>query len=101
MRLAILTVSTAGAAGKRKDTSGDAIAEWARERTYEIAADPTKPFAPPKIEEPVPYLNFAPLQNAIAKLHRSAREYQRVAGSVPKPSSSRALATLPARRMPR
>ena len=38
MRLAILTVSTAGAAGKRKDTSGDAIAEWARERKYEIAA---------------------------------------------------------------
>ena len=36
MRIAILTVSTAGAAGKRKDTSGDAIAAWAREHTYEV-----------------------------------------------------------------
>src|SRR5881296_1010433 len=38
MRVAILTVSTAGAAGKRKDTSGDAIESWASEHTYEIAA---------------------------------------------------------------
>ncbi|HEY8174059.1 MAG TPA: MogA/MoaB family molybdenum cofactor biosynthesis protein [Gemmatimonadaceae bacterium] len=38
MRIAILTVSTAGAKGARKDTSGDAIAAWAREHKYEIAA---------------------------------------------------------------
>jgi molybdopterin adenylyltransferase len=36
MRLAILTISTAGARGERKDTSGDAIAAWARERKYEV-----------------------------------------------------------------
>ena len=38
MRIAIMTISTAGAAGKRKDTSGEAIEAWARDRTYEIAA---------------------------------------------------------------
>src|SRR5919106_6919398 len=38
MRVAILTISTAGARGERKDTSGDAITAWARERKYEIAA---------------------------------------------------------------
>jgi molybdenum cofactor synthesis domain-containing protein len=38
MRVAILTVSTAGAAGKRKDTSGDAIAEWVSSRKYKLAA---------------------------------------------------------------
>ena len=36
MRIAILTVSTAGAAGKRKDSSGDAIAAWALEHKFEI-----------------------------------------------------------------
>src|SRR5512132_2707502 len=38
MRVAILTVSTAGASGARKDTCGDAIVAWAREHKYEIAA---------------------------------------------------------------
>ena len=38
MRVAILTVSTAGGEGKRKDTSGDAIAAWAGERKHEVTA---------------------------------------------------------------
>ncbi|HEX7937914.1 MAG TPA: MogA/MoaB family molybdenum cofactor biosynthesis protein [Gemmatimonadaceae bacterium] len=38
MRVAILTVSTAGAQGKRKDTSGDAIAEWVGARQHSLAA---------------------------------------------------------------
>ncbi|MEX2152504.1 MAG: MogA/MoaB family molybdenum cofactor biosynthesis protein [Gemmatimonadaceae bacterium] len=38
MRIAILTISTAGARGDRKDTSGDAITAWAREHGYEVAA---------------------------------------------------------------
>ena len=38
MRIAILTISTAGAKGKREDTSGDAITSWARERNYDVAA---------------------------------------------------------------
>jgi molybdenum cofactor synthesis domain-containing protein len=38
IRLAILTVSTKGAAGERADTSGDAIAAWADARGYALAA---------------------------------------------------------------
>lgn len=38
MRVAILTISTAGARGERNDTSGDAIAAWTREHDYELAA---------------------------------------------------------------
>jgi molybdenum cofactor synthesis domain-containing protein len=38
MRLAILTISDAGHRGERADTSGDAIAAWARERGYLLAA---------------------------------------------------------------
>jgi molybdopterin adenylyltransferase len=38
MRVAILTISDAGAKGERADTSGDAIAAWAGERGYAIAS---------------------------------------------------------------
>jgi len=38
MRIAILTISDAGARGERADTSGDRIAGWARDRGSEIAA---------------------------------------------------------------
>jgi molybdenum cofactor synthesis domain-containing protein len=38
VRLAILTISDAGHRGARADTSGDAIAAWARERGYPLAA---------------------------------------------------------------
>jgi molybdopterin adenylyltransferase len=37
MRVAILTISDAGARGERADTSGDAAESWARARGYEIA----------------------------------------------------------------
>jgi molybdopterin adenylyltransferase len=38
VRLALLTISDAGHRGERPDTSGDAIASWAAERGYTIAA---------------------------------------------------------------
>lgn len=38
MRVAILTISDAGARGERADTSGDAAEAWARTRGYDIAA---------------------------------------------------------------
>lgn len=38
MRMAILTISSAGARGERADGSGDAIAAWCAERGYAIAA---------------------------------------------------------------
>lgn len=38
MRLAILTISDAGARGERADRSGDAIAEWSAARGYRVAA---------------------------------------------------------------
>jgi molybdopterin adenylyltransferase len=37
MRIAVLTISTAGSRGERNDTSGDAIVAWAASRGYEIA----------------------------------------------------------------
>ncbi|HET8797833.1 MAG TPA: M28 family metallopeptidase [Thermoanaerobaculia bacterium] len=46
-----------------------------RERTAELAADPTKPFVAPKPVEEVPHLELAPLQNAVARLAKSARAF--------------------------
>jgi molybdopterin adenylyltransferase len=38
IRVAILTISDAGSRGERADTSGDAVAAWAAERGYTVAA---------------------------------------------------------------
>jgi molybdopterin adenylyltransferase len=38
VRVAVLTISDAGARGERADTSGDAIVTWASERGYTLAA---------------------------------------------------------------
>ena len=38
MRVALLTISDAGARGERADVSGDAIATWASERGYSLVA---------------------------------------------------------------
>jgi N-acetylated-alpha-linked acidic dipeptidase len=46
-----------------------------RERTLELAADPTLTFVPLPPRDEVPHLNFAPLRNARRKLEESARRY--------------------------
>lgn len=46
------------------------------DRSFELASDPRVPFAVPTPKAPVPYLNFAPLQNAVARLRTSARLFQ-------------------------
>ena len=40
---------------------------------YELAADPTETYLPPKRESIVPFFNFAPLDNALLKLRKSAK----------------------------
>ena len=45
------------------------------ERRWELAADPKETFVAPKPKATVPFLNFAPLQNAVAALKRSAAAY--------------------------
>ncbi|MCA1636194.1 MAG: M28 family peptidase [Acidobacteria bacterium] len=50
------------------------------DKTFEAVADPTEPFVAPKPEAPAPHLNFAPLQNALARLQESARLYHAALG---------------------
>jgi molybdopterin adenylyltransferase len=46
LRVAILTISDAGARGERKDTSGDAIAAWIAQRGYAVAGRTLVPDEP-------------------------------------------------------
>ncbi len=51
MRVAILTISDAGARGERADTSGDAIVRWAEGRGYSLADRALVPDEPARIGE--------------------------------------------------
>lgn len=44
---------------------------------YELAADPARTFVKPQKKEPVPYLDFSPLQNAVSKLDMSITELEK------------------------
>jgi N-acetylated-alpha-linked acidic dipeptidase len=44
-------------------------------RAYELAADPTKTYVVPTKKSAVPYLSFAPIQNALARMKRNAQSY--------------------------
>jgi N-acetylated-alpha-linked acidic dipeptidase len=46
-----------------------------QEQSYAAAFDPTQPYVLPKAEAPVPFLNFAPLENSLTQLQESARGY--------------------------
>jgi N-acetylated-alpha-linked acidic dipeptidase len=49
-----------------------------QDNVFAEVADPRKTFRAPKAQDPVPYLNFAPLENAVLHLQESAREYQKI-----------------------
>jgi len=43
------------------------------EKVFQLAADPTETYLPPEREAKVPFLNFAPLDNALLTLKQSAK----------------------------
>ncbi|MDH3733087.1 MAG: M28 family peptidase, partial [Gemmatimonadota bacterium] len=63
----------------REETArGNALIEAG---AYTLSADPTKTYVAPDAQEEVPYLNFAPVQNAIARLVESAKAYDQAVGT--------------------
>jgi N-acetylated-alpha-linked acidic dipeptidase len=61
------------------DATRDEIAEKNRrisDGTFRAVFDPTETFVMPLAEMPAPHLNFAPLQNALARLQESTKKYQ-------------------------
>lgn len=53
------------------ETNNNNIAEG----VYDLTLDPKKSFGPPPMRTPVPYFNFAPLKNALARLEQAANTY--------------------------
>ncbi len=45
---------------------------------FELAADPRKVFVKPKAKEAIPYLDFSPVQNSLAKLSNSITAFEAV-----------------------
>jgi len=59
---------------------------------WQAVQDPTQKLIAPKPKDAVPYLNFAPLQNALAKLQESAKNFQAATdGRQISPSSQKSL----------
>ena len=59
--------------GMRDDTTRHN--QLVRDDRFVVAADPTQTYVPPDAQDPVPHLNFAPLQNALAELAGSAEAH--------------------------
>jgi len=74
--------TVAGYLGEIKDltrTMRDETLELDREieeNAFAEVADPARTSQAPKAQDPVPYLNFAPLENAVSVLRTSAEVYQ-------------------------
>jgi N-acetylated-alpha-linked acidic dipeptidase len=47
------------------------------DRSFQLAADPAKTYVPPKRDVAVPVLNLAPLDNALLRLKKSAKAYDK------------------------
>ena len=47
------------------------------DKSFEAVFDPTKPYVAPRPEAPVPFFNFAALQNAFGRIEENARSYER------------------------
>ncbi len=52
-----------------------------KENRFQLASDPKEPFVQPEPMPEVPYLNFAPLENALATLEKSAAAYAQATAS--------------------
>ncbi len=64
------------------------------EGVFTATADPTKPYVPPTKEAVPPFLNFAPLDNAVVELKKSAEHYDKALKALVKsgiPSQDAAL----------
>jgi N-acetylated-alpha-linked acidic dipeptidase len=61
---------------KRKEA--EERARELEERSLVLAADPRETFVPPPPLEPVPFLELAPLDNAVARLGRAAEAFEKV-----------------------
>jgi N-acetylated-alpha-linked acidic dipeptidase len=57
-------------------TDAELEQKMAREKLYELAADPTLKVAPPILRSEVPYFDFSALDNSLVELRKKAEEFQ-------------------------
>ncbi|MGB6152912.1 MAG: transferrin receptor-like dimerization domain-containing protein, partial [Pricia sp.] len=79
---------------KETETMRDAVEKHngkVDKNVFELAADPSKPFVKPEKKETVPYLDFAPVQNAMATLKTSIDKYKSADLSKLSPEKRKAL----------
>nr|MDQ2971191.1 folate hydrolase [Acidobacteriota bacterium] len=62
-----------------KREAAEEQAKQSAEGVPDAIADPREPMAPAKVEMPVPFFDFSPLENASDALARAAREFERAA----------------------
>lgn len=60
-----------------------------QQKMYTLAADPKETFIAPKPKDPVPFLNFADLQNAMATLEKDASAFSDAMAKNPTPTTDR------------
>jgi N-acetylated-alpha-linked acidic dipeptidase len=60
---------------EEKRKSAEELDKLLDQNVFVLAADPTRVVLPPAREPAVPYLNFAPLDNAVPRLKASAKAY--------------------------
>ncbi|HUI10976.1 MAG TPA: transferrin receptor-like dimerization domain-containing protein, partial [Bacteroidota bacterium] len=53
-----------------------------REKAFALAADPTETWVDPPLKDPVPHLDFAPLENAVDRLQRSTARFVEASGAL-------------------
>jgi N-acetylated-alpha-linked acidic dipeptidase len=59
-----------------------------REKQFTYAADPLIQYFPPKPKDDVPYLDFSPLQNALATLEQATEEFKKLESMNPVPNTN-------------
>jgi N-acetylated-alpha-linked acidic dipeptidase len=60
---------------EKRRAKSETLAQLLEARAFELAADPTRVVGPPERMPEVPYLDFAPLDNILARLEKSAGAY--------------------------
>ena len=67
------------------------------DKVFTLVDDPTRGMVPPKALDPVPFLNLAPLQNAVKAVETSAKAFDRArlalaaSGKTPSPEAAKTL----------
>jgi len=59
----------------KKREEAETRTQLLRDQAYVLAADPQHPMRPPPALDPVPYIDFAPLENAAKRLEIAAKTY--------------------------